>query len=161
MHFTFQIIFHIIIFPSNSCQAAAAAAAKSLQAPPSLGFSRQEHWSGLPFPSAWKWKVKMKSLSGVWPLATPWTAAYQAPLSMEVSRQEYQSGVPLARCQQLKDKLNRNIYLFTLSTKQFGNIDICQPTNSTSGNSFQGSSEKLLIWTWYCIGKEKMNSWQR
>jgi len=23
----------------------------SLQAPPSLGFSRQEHWSGLPFPS--------------------------------------------------------------------------------------------------------------
>ena len=31
------------------------------QAPPSLGFSRQEHWSGLPFPSAmhesekWKW----------------------------------------------------------------------------------------------------------
>ena len=38
---------------------AAAAAAKSLQscptlshqAPLSLGFSRQEHWSGLPFPS--------------------------------------------------------------------------------------------------------------
>ena len=31
------------------------------QAPPSLGFSRQEHWSGLPFPSPmhesekWKW----------------------------------------------------------------------------------------------------------
>ena len=23
------------------------------QAPPSLGFSRQEHWSGLPFPSPW------------------------------------------------------------------------------------------------------------
>ena len=23
----------------------------SSQAPPSLGFSRQEHWSGLPFPS--------------------------------------------------------------------------------------------------------------
>ena len=32
------------------------------QAPPSLGFSRQEHWSGLPFPSP-KWKVKVKSLS--------------------------------------------------------------------------------------------------
>jgi len=40
---------------------AAAATAKSLQscptlcnpqAPPSLGFSRQEHWSGLPFPSS-------------------------------------------------------------------------------------------------------------
>ena len=33
---------------------ATATAAKSLQlcpTPPSLGFSRQEHWSGLPFPS--------------------------------------------------------------------------------------------------------------
>ena len=35
----------------------------SQQAPPSLGFSRQEHWSGLPFPSPmhktekWKWST--------------------------------------------------------------------------------------------------------
>ena len=67
------------------------------QAPPSLGFSRQEHWSGLPFrfSIAWKWKVKVKSLSPVWLSATPWTAAYQAPLSMGFSRQEYWSGVPL------------------------------------------------------------------
>ena len=61
--------------------AAAAAAAKSLQscltlcdpidgshqAPPSLGFSRQEHWSGLPFPSPthesekWKWSRSVMS----------------------------------------------------------------------------------------------------
>ena len=40
-------------------------------------------------------KVKVKSLSRVWFLATPWTAAYQAPPSMEFSRQEYWSGVPL------------------------------------------------------------------
>ena len=54
-------ILHKAIYKFN----AAAAAAKSLQscptlcdpidgshqAPPSLGFSRQEHWSGLPFPS--------------------------------------------------------------------------------------------------------------
>ena len=58
-------------FPSGSdsnesaCNAGAAAAAKSRQscptlcdpidaahqAPLSMGFSRQEHWSGLPFPS--------------------------------------------------------------------------------------------------------------
>ena len=110
--------------------------------PPSLGFSRQEHWSGLPFPSpmhesesevaqsyltlrdpmdcslpgssvhgvfqarglewgasafsnAWKWKVKVKSLSHIWLLETPWTAAYQAPPSMGYSRQEYWSGVSL------------------------------------------------------------------
>ena len=40
-------------------------------------------------------KVKMKSLSRIWLLATSWTAAYQAPLSMGFSRQEYWSGVPL------------------------------------------------------------------
>ena len=66
------------------------------QAPPSLGFSRQEHWSGLPFPSAmhesekWKW-----SHSVVPDIETPWTAAYQAPPSMGFSRQEYWSGIPL------------------------------------------------------------------
>ena len=68
------------------------------QTPLSLGFSRQEHWRGLPFPSPMheseKWKVKLKSLSLVQPLATPWTATYQAPLSMGFFRQEYWSGVP-------------------------------------------------------------------
>ena len=39
------------------------------QAPPSLGFSRQEHWSGLPFPSPmhesekWKWSRSVMSNS--------------------------------------------------------------------------------------------------
>ena len=47
------------------------------------------------FSNAWKWNVKVKSLSRVQLLATPWTAAYQAPLSMGLSRQEYWSGVPL------------------------------------------------------------------
>ena len=67
------------------------------QAPPSLGFSRQEHWSGLPFPSSMheseKWKRSCSVVSDS--LATPWTAACQAPLSMRFSRQEYWSGVPL------------------------------------------------------------------
>jgi len=39
--------------------------------------------------------VKVKSLSHVRLLATPWTAAYQAPPSMGFSRQGYWSGVPL------------------------------------------------------------------
>ena len=94
------------------------------QTPPPLGFSRQEHWSGLPFPSPmhesekWKWKVKVKSLSRVQLLATPWTAAYQAPLPMGFSRQKYWSGVPLPspklRCSGMfYEKLMRNpeIYL--------------------------------------------------
>ena len=138
---------------------AAATTAKSLQSCPTLcspldgspwgspipGFSRQEHWSELPFPSpmhesekwklshsvvsdsvrphrrqptrlpcpwilqartlervaisfsnAWKWKVKVKSLSRVRLFATPWTAAHQAPPSMGFSRQEYWSGWPFA-----------------------------------------------------------------
>ena len=47
------------------------------------------------FCNAWKWKVKVKLLSHVRLLATPWTAAHQAPPSMGFSRQEYWSGVPL------------------------------------------------------------------
>ena len=39
--------------------------------------------------------MKVKSLSRVRLVATPWTAAYQAPLSMGFSRQEYWSGVSL------------------------------------------------------------------
>ena len=47
------------------------------------------------FSNAWKWKVKVKSLSRAQLWATPWTVAYHAPPSMEFSRQEYWSGVPL------------------------------------------------------------------
>ena len=45
--------------------------------------------------TAWKWKVKVKSLIRVRLFETPWTAAHQAPPSMGFSRQEYWSGVPL------------------------------------------------------------------
>ena len=39
--------------------------------------------------------VKVKSLSHVRLLVTPWTTAYQVPQSMGFSRQEYRSGVPI------------------------------------------------------------------
>ena len=54
------------------------------EAPPSLRFSRKDHWSGFPF--AWKWKVKVNLLSRVQLLAIPHTAAYQAPPYMGFSR---------------------------------------------------------------------------
>ena len=57
--------------------------------------ARQLEWGAISFSNAWKWKVKVKSLSRVRLLATPWTAAFQAPLPMGFSRQEYWSGVPL------------------------------------------------------------------
>ena len=37
-------------------------------------------WVAISFSNAWKWKVKVKSLSCVRLFATPWTAAYQASL---------------------------------------------------------------------------------
>ena len=54
-------------------------------------------WVAISFSNAWKWKVKVKSLSRVPFLATPWTAAYQSPPSMGFARQEYWSGLPLIR----------------------------------------------------------------
>ena len=108
------------LLASASCQnlhwlnilfSAAAAAAKSLQsrltlcdpidtahqAPPVPGIlqARTLEWVAISFSNAWKWKVKVKSLSLVQLFTTPWTAAHQAPPSMGFSRQKYWSGVPL------------------------------------------------------------------
>ena len=95
----------------NDWDGVVAAAAKSLQSSPTLcnpvvgsppGSSvpgilqaRTLEWVAISFSNAGKWKVKVKSLSCVWLLVTPRTAAYQVPLSMGFSRQKYWSGVPL------------------------------------------------------------------
>ena len=62
---------------------------------PGILQARTLEWVAISFSNAWKWKVKVKSLSRAPLLATPWTAAYQAPPSMGFSRQEYWSGLPL------------------------------------------------------------------
>ena len=62
---------------------------------PGILQARTLEWAAISFSSAWKWKVKVKSLSRVQLLATPWTAAYQAPPPMGFSRQEYWNGLPL------------------------------------------------------------------
>ena len=62
---------------------------------PGIFQARILEWVAVSFSNAWKWKVKVKLLSCVQPLATPWTVAYQAPLSMGFSRQQYWSGLPL------------------------------------------------------------------
>ena len=80
---------HIYLFPWGH----AAAAAKSLQSCPTLcnpidGSSpgstvpgilqaRTLEWVAISFSNAWKWKVKVKLLSHVRLLVTPWTAAYR------------------------------------------------------------------------------------
>ena len=62
---------------------------------PGILQARTLEWVAISFCNAWKWNMKVKSLSRVRPSATPWTAAFQAPPSMGFSRQEYCSGVPL------------------------------------------------------------------
>jgi len=62
---------------------------------PGILQARTLEWVAISFSNAWRWKVKVKSLSHIQLLVTPWTAAYQARLPMGFSRQEYWSGVPL------------------------------------------------------------------
>ena len=62
---------------------------------PGILQARTLEWVATSFSNAWKWKVKVKSLSRVRLSATPWTAAYQAPPSIGFSRQEYWSRVSL------------------------------------------------------------------
>ena len=83
------------------------------QAPPSMGFSRQEYWSRLPFPSPgdlpdpgiepWSPAFQADTLTSeprgknhsvMSDSATPWIVAYQSPQSMEFSRQGYWSRLP-------------------------------------------------------------------
>ena len=106
-----KITTHTIWFYLYEVPAATAAAAKSLQScltlcdpidgsppgspVPGILQARTLEWVAISFSSAWKGRVKVKSLSRVRLLATPWTVAHQAPPSMRFSRQEYLSGVPL------------------------------------------------------------------
>ena len=62
---------------------------------PGILQARTLEWVAISFSNAWKWKVKVKSLSRVQLFATPWTIAYQSPLSVGFSRQECWSGLPL------------------------------------------------------------------
>ena len=94
-------------FPILNSNMVAAAAAKSLQScltlwdpidgsPPGSPIpeilqARTLEWVAISFSNAWKWNVKVKSLSCVW----LWIAAHQAPPSMGFSRQENWSRVPL------------------------------------------------------------------
>ena len=91
------------LLPTN--RSPAAAAAKSLKSCPTLcdpidgsppgspvpGIlqARTPEWVAISFSNAWKWNVKVKSLSRVRLFATPWTSAHQALPSMGFSRQEY------------------------------------------------------------------------
>ena len=48
--------------------------------------ARTLEWVAISFSNAWKWKVKLKSLSRVWLLATPWTAVLLTRMLSHFSR---------------------------------------------------------------------------
>ena len=102
------------------------AAAKSLQLCPTLcnpidgsppGSSvpgilqaRTLEWVAISFSNAWKWNVKVKSLSRARLFLTPWTAAHQSPPSMGFSRQEYWSGLPLPSPKKRLDHIKTSVF---------------------------------------------------
>ena len=100
------------------------------QAPLSLGFSRQEYWSGLPFPSPTQ-ACMLSCFSRVQLCATPWTPAHQALLSTGFSRQEYWSGLPFpSPCQYLYHLYLSNLY--KLFTQQIEDVFYCWSIQSNS-----------------------------
>ena len=92
---------------------------------PEILQARILEWVAISSSNAWKWKGKVKSLSRVRLLMTPWTAAYQAPPSMGFSRQEYLSGVPLSS--PLSQSLATTNLLFQLSTYKWDNTAFVFP----------------------------------
>ena len=111
---------------------------------PGILQARTLEWAAISFSNAWKWKVKVKSLSHVQLLATPWTTAYQAPPSMGFFRQEYWSGVPLPSP------------LIAQSCPT-----LCDPMDcSTASSSVHGILQARIL-VWVAIPFSRGSSWPR
>ena len=118
---------------------------------PGILQARTLEWVAISFSNAWKWKVKMKSLSRVRLFATPWTEAHQAPPSMGFSRQEYWSGVPLP-------SLGTMLYIL-LYTVLHGRFKYLGVLPCYSCIVFQGVGIQLLIQSFvfglkFCYSKQ-------
>ena len=149
---------------------AAAAAAKSLQLCPTLcspidgsppGSSvpgilqaRTLEWASISFSSAWKWKVKVKSLSRVRLFTTQWAAAYQAPPPMGFSRQEHWSGVPLPSPSLFLDVTNRTVHpqhvllfsSFSWPLISWNSLEKLAPSLTFTAGSFSAAQLELNSW---------------
>ena len=121
---------------------------------PGILQARTLEWAAISFSNAWKWKVKVKSLSHVQLLATPWTAGCQAPPPMGFSRQEYWSGVPLpspsllSTLHLLECRFHKTWPVFSMAAeagKHPGEVHRIQGLDLLhSGCVFQASCESLL-----------------
>ena len=84
---------------------------------PGILQARTLEWVAISFSNAWKWKVKGKSLSRVWLLATLWTAAHQAPLFMDFPGKSTGVG-----CHCLKDQNCQSRILHLAKKKRKGKL---------------------------------------
>ena len=170
-----DILFFRLLLNCPLQQVLAAAAAKLLQscltlcnpidpppdsAVPGILQARTLEWVAISFSNAWKWNVKVKSLSRVRLLATPSTAAYQTPPSMGFSRQEYWSGVPLPspneflvagkhHCLELINELKLRDSIWWTSYSQFSvtlKSILCTKLYWTKNQPFL--QVKLPVWLW-------------
>ena len=125
------------------------------QAPLSLGFSRQEYWSGWPFPTLGdlpslgrnpsllhckqilyhlstreaQYKGVVQSLGHVWLFVTPWTAAHWASLSFTIS----QSLLKLMSIESVMPSNQLNLCCPLL----FQSIRVCSVANISWGKNFK------------------------
>ena len=111
---------------------------------PGILQARTLEWGAISFSNAWKWKGKVKLLSRVRFLATPWTAAHQAPPSMGFSKQEYWSGVPLPSPIQ-RAGLSKNGLMFNLDSLNVGKIVTTSPIPPPGSSSNGGPASELSV----------------
>ena len=104
--------------------------------------------------------MKVKSLSRIRLLATPWTVDYQAPPSMGFSRQEYWSGVPLAKSILILvgwERGRRILSHLFLNCRNGNTADLCVYYVYFVRCIAQGNSSPYSVMTY--IGKEFLKEW--
>ena len=106
-------------------------------------------WVAISFSNAWKWKVKVKSLSRVWLFATPWTVAHQAPLSIGFSRQEYWSGLPFPSPGNLATQ-GLNLGLLCLLHWHVGCLPLA-PAGKPCGKCMVNSIKTTKLFSWVAV----------
>ena len=80
---------------------------------PGIPQARTLEWVAISSSNAWKWKVKVKSLSRVRLCATPQTAAYQAPPPMGFSSKNTGAGCHCLPCFLSQKRIVCSYYVWT------------------------------------------------